>query len=289
MTGSLDSYFGALCRLCDQVSKKGSNERKRILREAKGLPPVEKATLKHAIKILDLPDAKENYETTHGLLRGEFGRQMQDLFTDFFLRCGEKTRKTDYLINSCHPGYPTWSGTHYWAENPKKCVVFIIQEREKATDRINKLIYKLRPFLRVANSKTPLERSKIAPGFHRCQNCGEYNGTTKAKHLCQELSVLDPEKAISVGCLCKGIPCPQCGWRLVHRPISNSYDAATNSIGHWPWFSGMIPCYECKKGKGECVGESDARESAAKNYDAIIKDYEQRYPLRRHYRARKKA
>ena len=46
----------------------------------------------------------------------------------------------------------------------------------------------------------------------------------------------------------------------------------------------MIPCYECKKGKGEFVGES-----AAKNYDAIIKDYEQRYPLRRHYRARKKA
>jgi hypothetical protein len=106
----------------------------------------------------------------------------------------------------------------------------------------------LRPFLRVvyASSKTLLERSKIPPGFHRCQHCGEYNGTTKAKYLCWELPVLDPEEAISVRCLCKGIPCPQCGQGLVHRPISNSYDAKTNSIWHSPWFSGMIPCYECK-------------------------------------------
>ena len=143
MIASLDWYFEGLCALCDQVAKKGPNERKRILREAKGLPPGEKATLKRAIKILDLPDAKENYETTHDLLRSEFGQPiMKDLFTDFFRRCGGKIRKTDILIGACYPGYPTWTGTHYWAEDAEKCVLSIIQERGKATDRINKLIYK---------------------------------------------------------------------------------------------------------------------------------------------------
>ena len=121
----------------------------------------------------------------------------------------------------------------------------------------------------------------IPPGFHRCKHCGEYTGTTKAKNLCWDLPVLDPEEAISVRCLCEGIPCPRCGQQLVHRPTSNSYDPETNSIWHSPWFSGMIPCSECKKSKGEFVGES-----AAKNYDAIIDDYHQRYPLRRHYQRR---
>ena len=105
----------------------------------------------------------------------------------------------------------------------------------------------LRLFLRgvYANSKTLLER-EVPPGFHRCQHCGECTGITKAKYLCWELPVLDPEEAISVRCLCEGIPCPRCGQRLVNRPISNTYYVATNSIEHWPWFSGMIPCYECK-------------------------------------------
>ena len=108
----------------------------------------------------------------------------------------------------------------------------------------------LRPFLRVvyANSKTLLER-EVPPGFHRCKRCGEYTGTTKAKYLCWgefHSDVLDPEEAILVRCLCEGIPCSRCGQRLVNRPTSNSYYVATNSIEHWPWFSGMIPCYDCK-------------------------------------------
>ena len=105
----------------------------------------------------------------------------------------------------------------------------------------------LRPFLRVvyANSKTLLERL-VPPGFRRCKRCGEYTGTTKAKYLCWNFHRQDPEKAISVRCLCEGIPCPRCKQQLVHRPTSNSYDVATNSIWHSPWFSGMSPCHECK-------------------------------------------
>jgi hypothetical protein len=32
------------------------------------------------------------------------------------------------------------------------------------------------------------------------------------------------------------------------------------------------------RGKGEFVGESDTQEGAAKNYDGIIKYYEERFP-----------
>src|SRR4029453_6326204 len=66
----------------------------------------------------------------------------------------------------------------------------------------------LRPFLRVvyANSTTLRERCpEVPPGFHHCQHCGEYTGGTKAKYLCWDLPVLDPEEAISVRCLCEGI------------------------------------------------------------------------------------
>src|SRR5437870_10004749 len=139
MIASLDSYFEALCALCDQVVKKGPDEGKRILRAAKGLPAVEKATLREAIKILDLPDAKENYETAHDLLSGEFFRQMKEAFTDFVLRCGGKA--TNWEINNPPPA-PSWSGTNYCAEDAKKCVMSIIQECGKATDRLDKLIHK---------------------------------------------------------------------------------------------------------------------------------------------------
>ena len=139
MVASLDGYFKALCTLCERVAKRGPDEGKKILRDAKKLSPVQKATLTEAIKLLDQPDVKQNYENTHDLLRGEFARPMKDLFTDFFQRCGEKVSKTDWTIDHS-PGL-SWSGTNYCAEDAKQCVMFIIQECEKATDRISKLVH----------------------------------------------------------------------------------------------------------------------------------------------------
>ncbi len=40
-----------------------------------------------------------------------------------------------------------------------------------------------------------------------------------------------------------------------------------------------------QKGTGEFVGESDTREGAARNYEAIVKDYERKFPDRGHYRS----
>jgi hypothetical protein len=111
------------------------------------------------------------------------------------------------------------------------------------------------------------------PGFERCPACGEFNGTTKARHLNwapeppeyygdvylpaearakvlelkQELAALrDPEEDITVRCLCQGTLCQKCGRNRVHRSGSNSYDERTNSVEHWPWFAGMLPCVECR-------------------------------------------
>ena len=58
------------------------------------------------------------------------------------------------------------------------------------------------------------------------------------------LLVVD-ETAVGPG-LCHGIPCPRCKARLIHRPISNTFDPESNSIWHTPYFGGMMPCKECR-------------------------------------------
>jgi hypothetical protein len=101
--------------------------------------------------------------------------------------------------------------------------------------------------------------AQIPPGFERCPVCGEYNGSTAAKNLHRGPNPPDredSERIISVSCLCRGIPCPKCGKNLIHRPISNQYDEATNTVEHWPYFSGMCPCPECRS-KEKQASESD--------------------------------
>lgn len=90
------------------------------------------------------------------------------------------------------------------------------------------------------------------PGFWQCEICDEYNGVTEAKHLVwgDRASLKDPEELVSVTCLCKGSKCRSCGENLVHGSGTNTYEEATNSIGHWPNFAGMIPCDDCKARKG---------------------------------------
>jgi hypothetical protein len=57
----------------------------------------------------------------------------------------------------------------------------------------------------------------------------------------------DPEEVITATCLCVGILCMRCKKNKIHRPISNTYDPETNTIEHWFWLSGMVPCRECKE------------------------------------------
>ena len=90
---------------------------------------------------------------------------------------------------------------------------------------------------------------RLPPGLVRCERCGEFNGTTKRKFLRPEAPRpwLKRHDRISVTCLCGGIVCPRCKKNMIHRPVSNSYEEKTNEIGHWPWFSGMMPCKECRQ------------------------------------------
>lgn len=124
----------------------------------------------------------------------------------------------------------------------------------------------------------------IPPGFERCPQCGEFNGTTEARHLSWELpedpleaestdpefwdwlreqkhqiaQAIDPEKIISVTCLCHGPLCRRCGVVRIHKPGSNSYESETNSIGHWPGFSGMAPCGACQEQRGGTIPDGNS-------------------------------
>lgn len=115
---------------------------------------------------------------------------------------------------------------------------------------------------------------EIPPGFEQCPVCGEFNGATKAKYLtwetepparvgavevpeglrqfakkarADEVSSRDPERIVTVSCLCKGPLCKTCGVNRIHRPISNAYDRNSNTVGHWSHLIGMFPCRPCRE------------------------------------------
>lgn len=116
-------------------------------------------------------------------------------------------------------------------------------------------------------------KRRIPKEFIRCSDCGEFNGTTRARNLdwwteppdsygdvefsteqkallkklrAKILATQDPDQELTVSCLCHGPLCKTCGVIRIHGPGTNSYDEETNSIGHWPWFSGMVPCQRCR-------------------------------------------
>jgi hypothetical protein len=89
------------------------------------------------------------------------------------------------------------------------------------------------------------DKPLVPMGYVQCDVCGEFNGTTDARNLSWNSSD-PPTGEISVTCLCHGIPCPKCKAKLVHRPITNSYDPDANKIWHSPYFAGLIPCSECR-------------------------------------------
>lgn len=103
---------------------------------------------------------------------------------------------------------------------------------------------------------------RIPKGLVRCEVCGEYRGRVSGRDLYWNTRGLDPNDELdriefemrldlalddyTVTCLCDGIPCPRCLVNKIHRPISNSYDPATNEIGHWSYLTAAMPCPECR-------------------------------------------
>jgi hypothetical protein len=104
-------------------------------------------------------------------------------------------------------------------------------------------------------------KTKLPHGFVQCKVCGEFNGKTSAKNLNWDgYFAGNPGGKIGVTCLCHGIPCKYCG-KLKHRPISNTYDPATNTIEHEPYFSGWFGCYECEAKRREAARATAAATS----------------------------
>jgi len=88
----------------------------------------------------------------------------------------------------------------------------------------------------------------IPNGLVECPVCGDYNGSVRAADLAHNELELprDPGRILTVSCLCKGIPCLNCKINLINRPGSNSYNPESNTVEHWPYFSGMRPCAICR-------------------------------------------
>jgi len=91
-----------------------------------------------------------------------------------------------------------------------------------------------------------MDKHKIPEGLYKCEKCDEYKGKVKVDPN-NMLSVDELGKALTVSCLCGGVLCPQCKKNKIHRPISNSYDEKSNTIVHWPYFTGMAGCEKCRK------------------------------------------
>mgnify|MGYP001580801400 CR=1 FL=1 len=95
-------------------------------------------------------------------------------------------------------------------------------------------------------------RALIPAGLSKCGECGEYKGKVIEKDLNWEDSfhkerAEKSEEYLGVSCLCDGILCRACNKNKIHRPISNTYDVATNQIWHYPYFQGMKSCGECRE------------------------------------------
>lgn len=82
------------------------------------------------------------------------------------------------------------------------------------------------------------------PGFVQCPECGEHNGETLGRHLANEG---EPDRVVRVSCRCRGTLCTRCGVHRVNRSGSNRYHPEDNTVWHYPWFAGMVPCRRCRE------------------------------------------
>lgn len=82
----------------------------------------------------------------------------------------------------------------------------------------------------------------VPPGLFRCPVCDGFRGTIALA----DDSVHSRHKgdALTIRCICDGIPCPQCKVNRIYRPISNMW-SQRGGLGHIPYFAAMAWCNEC--------------------------------------------
>ena len=94
----------------------------------------------------------------------------------------------------------------------------------------------------------PCRAGGIPPGFWRCEDCGEFRGTTKEKYLAPSVvSAVEPNRLITVTCLCEGPLCRECGVSRTPRPMSERYHLETNSVWYRPHFYYALSCAKCRE------------------------------------------
>jgi len=76
--------------------------------------------------------------------------------------------------------------------------------------------------------------------LRRCARCAELKGEGLVEDRYEGIV------RVPVICICKGVPCPQCGKRLIRRPISNNYDERAGTVWHTPWFGYLTRCTTCR-------------------------------------------
>jgi len=112
---------------------------------------------------------------------------------------------------------------------------------------------------------------KSAPGFTRCETCGEFNGTTDVANLSGADGDARTGK-VTVACLCSGIPCSGCKTHLVHKPTESFYDPASNSVRRRTQLGGETLCGDCRRKVAEEAGRRVVDVDAPLSVDADIMD-----------------
>lgn len=98
--------------------------------------------------------------------------------------------------------------------------------------------------------------SAVAKGLRQCKKCGEYKG------------IYGRQK---VECICNGIVCAICKTNVLHRPVSNYYDLASQKVWHAPYFKSI--CTECNVERQANV-ELEKYYEEKRAYFAILSDAE---------------
>jgi len=94
------------------------------------------------------------------------------------------------------------------------------------------------------------ETHPIHPRLIRCPDCGMWAGLVDRRKLRESRLPIPADPFAMALCLCDGPLCGRCGKNRILRPISDYYEETDNSLWHVPYFAGMAPCSECRKGEG---------------------------------------
>jgi len=133
----------------------------------------------------------------------------------------------------------------------------------------------------------------VPEGLSRCTVCDEYRGVMALNSVPGFSSSIyryeDPSTPLTVQCICDGILCRTCKKNRIHRPISNTWDER-GGFGHWPYFTAMMPCKECRTKKAKEDEERQARNAqpAVPNLEDDNSEEENQEAFVRHWSRPKK-